>query len=1298
MSEATSGFTVDLQKEVLIAQSYSVLALSSVIQYLSLQHGVGFADDFTIFGDKEMSDGTPRFKVLLVTNLNVALSSLTQEVDLVIKGAEKLYHKNFPKDGDKDNVTGLLRNKSRNDGNQYVLVCLYGFLKSKPGELVCGIEVVSAALGVIANDPGGYVGYLATSNTTYAKSKFGKTADSNPFARRGMAKFVLILFHLISHWKSYSNATEALFLHCNEDKVSLFEKLGFVHIKNVRDKNVWPNAIKRLHPVIGIIASDIRKFKLQAMRIDKAIDGQLKKELHLTLSVDPNLSSTLATQDTEKEDQQVTEARYPAALERRDVEAHGNELEQQQRLLDDAAKLSDQRLKLFNIIRNYHKQKADQKKSQAPPPLKSLTEGTDKGAAHASESVSVDPLLLSTTTTQGTDKEDLVRATRGNKDDQHQPSIPNNDDGSSAAFETATGLGLLYRPIPEVEEANESFGAVEVHGSGLTTLANVAFSVRGKRSDKAEDLVNLASTKIPKKPKHQLPKRQLQKNKTAIGDGLRRRIDDAFARRSSMTLTSEMKKAIQTSYKQIWTDEAWAPVQSIIDELLDKADQDRFKKILESTGTKFNTTFEQLLYDFYLQELSHFNREEMPEIDDDFRDKIEEIAGGMLPERLWSLAIEYVNGLVDPGPPLELSDELMEEIKKIRATSTGRIRIVQELEKRLKISLSPAFFQLVNQYYLTLATAGVSTSNVNPDSDNLPSKDTSVAGDDNTEEDREAQPDTSSGSGQRNNEGTNMQSEQAEVASTVMPYSTSSKEKPQTPAKRSSSSKEKPQTPSKRSGYYTEVEVTITSCSSCKRDLITDGKVQKCLRCKNLVHNECGTSYKRFDNHNDTESQECLCKTCIETESIFLCYNCGRETNAATYRVSVQTAGGDSKLTLLWNAKVRRERSSDEAPLERRPKKVKLSAEEEAEERLNKAKDLQHWLIGITSVKYMRTAEKYQVKSLVDGVEQQKQLHKQFVEDEILLMNKDFITLVRTNRTTFHDVPSTVKQNVVLRDELWSGPITLYSTYQKCITGKEWMKIKVSHNAKNVKEMPDNLEDWEFVQESSKLTQGQRQYYISLVDEDKTKVEFVPKYFIFLWTLQVMQNEMDILMKEAWKKPNKWVCIQQGKARYDSGKATNLLTTTYENKFLQNGEATCVVTSLANAMAYINDMKAADALMCRRKESLLTTRRLQFVANEMAQLNYTVSKLRHFDILGNTSKWPIICALRGSDGGTTHAVTVCGEVLFDSNTTVALQLNRDNLNWCCGSDGVAVKYVEVYLAYRFEFRTKNALPKHFKNV
>ena len=72
------------------------------------------------------------------------------------------------------------------------------------------------------------------------------------------------------------------------------------------------------------------------------------------------------------------------------------------------------------------------------------------------------------------------------------------------------------------------------------------------------------------------------------------------------------------------------------------------------------------------------------------------------------------------------------------------------------------------------------------------------------------------------------------------------------------------------------------------------------------------------------------------------------------------------------------------------------------------------------------------------------------------------------------------------------------------------------------------------------------------------------------------------------------------------------------------------------------------------------------------------------------------CGLTGSDGGTTHAVTVCGEVLFDSNTKIALKLNRENLNWSCGAEGVSVEYVNVHLGYRFEFN--KTIPKHFRNV
>jgi len=504
--------------------------------------------------------------------------------------------------------------------------------------------------------------------------------------------------------------------------------------------------------------------------------------------------------------------------------------------------------------------------------------------------------------------------------------------------------------------------------------------------------------------------------------------------------------------------------------------------------------------------------------------------------------------------------------------------------------------------------------------------------------------------------------------------------------------------PSKRSNYFRENEVTRTTCSYCTRTLIIDGKAQKCQRCGNVVHDLCGTSYRRFEVHDDNPSQGCLCTKCVATESIFLCYKCGVSTNAAPYRVSIQTAGGDSKLTLLWNEKIRKERSSEAPPEKRKPKRVKLSAEEENQERLTKAKELQRWLTGIMSVKYVRSAEKYQVTSHIGDEEQQKMLHKSFVEDEILLMNKAFIKAVKMNRKIFHDVSNVVKENVILRNELWSGPSELYETYQKCMTGKEWTKICVHHKAKHVKELPKDLDAWEFVQDSSKFTHGQKQYYMSLQDEDKRKIEFVPKYFLFLWRVQISKDEMDVLMIDAWKKPNKWVTIQQGKSRYETSTPTNLLTTTYRNTFLQRSEATCVVTSLANAMFYINDQNAAYTLIRLKELSLLTTRRLQFVANEMTKLKYNVIQLRHFDILSNNSKWPTVCGLTGSDGGTTHAVTVCGDVLFDSNTKFALQLNRDNLNWCCGADGVNVQYVKVHLAYRFEFHVNRNLPKHFRNV
>ena len=184
--------------------------------------------------------------------------------------------------------------------------------------------------------------------------------------------------------------------------------------------------------------------------------------------------------------------------------------------------------------------------------------------------------------------------------------------------------------------------------------------------------------------------------------------------------------------------------------------------------------------------------------------------------------------------------------------------------------------------------------------------------------------------------------------------------------------------------------------------------------------------------------------------------------------------------------------------------------------------------------------------------------------------------------------------------------------------------------------------------------------------------------------------------KRAFEKPNKWIAIPPGRAATSNVTQPRTTSTQFKNVFLQQNEASCVVTSLANALMYINDKEGANELMRSKQDCLATTRRLQFVANILSQKKYRVTKLSNFDILSNISKWPTICGLTGSDGGRGHAVSVCGQLLFDGNAPYAIPLTKGNLNWCCGATGVHVEYVKVHLAYRFEMVKR--IPKNFQNV
>ena len=116
-------------------------------------------------------------------------------------------------------------------------------------------------------------------------------------------------------------------------------------------------------------------------------------------------------------------------------------------------------------------------------------------------------------------------------------------------------------------------------------------------------------------------------------------------------------------------------------------------------------------------------------------------------------------------------------------------------------------------------------------------------------------------------------------------------------------------------------------------------------------------------------------------------------------------------------------------------------------------------------------------------------------------------------------------------------------------------------------------------------------------------------------------------MKSIWqrKRPLKnqidgWIEIPPGRASTSSFPLMRSSVTHFKNVFLQENEASCVVTSLANALIYINDKEGANELMKHKNKCLATTRRLQFAADILSQKRHLSACLqRSWKEFGNTT-------------------------------------------------------------------------------
>jgi hypothetical protein len=223
-------------------------------------------------------------------------------------------------------------------------------------------------------------------------------------------------------------------------------------------------------------------------------------------------------------------------------------------------------------------------------------------------------------------------------------------------------------------------------------------------------------------------------------------------------------------------------------------------------------------------------------------------------------------------------------------------------------------------------------------------------------------------------------------------------------------------------------------------------------------------------------------------------------------------------------------------------------------------------------------------------------------------------------------------------------------------------------------------------------------------NKKRADVFMVPRYYLDKWRLNCeldrnqrqSDNEFDLMICKAKKKPNRWVEIDAGS--YRSVSLLNFpkgMNDNYPRSFRMQpfGENTCVFNSLINAMHYITDYRARDELLSYLPQSInveefgkeASTRRSHaaYICNFKIK-GYFIEKRRNFDILQYHSFWPTLCILQGSDKSTTHAITVVENYIFESNCPHAIMLTKENLDWCCSSEfSPNVKYVQVVESYHF---------------
>jgi hypothetical protein len=170
----------------------------------------------------------------------------------------------------------------------------------------------------------------------------------------------------------------------------------------------------------------------------------------------------------------------------------------------------------------------------------------------------------------------------------------------------------------------------------------------------------------------------------------------------------------------------------------------------------------------------------------------------------------------------------------------------------------------------------------------------------------------------------------------------------------------------------------------------------------------------------------------------------------------------------------------------------------------------------------------------------------------------------------------------------------------------------------------------------------------------------------------------------------KWIYVPVGDAQQDEKPPSDLVTK-FPVHYTQKNHDTCLFKSAASALHHLNKKQIASVVSSMAMKYMYTPVDKQLNnLGSIAQENdcdllvtkwMTRKRVGKFDLETETSnRWALVVIPLGGDGGIGHAITIAGDIIFDSTQSHALTLGKNSLDWCCAND---CGFESIYMAIKF---------------